>query len=74
MTDLPLQESDYACPHCGEALGGHVCADRNGWTQFERDEMRAITRRLAPSVRFAPSTARMQELFGERNRREREGT
>jgi hypothetical protein len=36
--------------------------------------MRAITRRLNPAITFAPSTARMQELFGARNRREREET
>lgn len=59
------------CPHCGDPLGGHVCADRNGWAQVEKDEMREIIRRLNPAVTFAPSTARMQELFGARNRQER---
>lgn len=61
------------CPHCGELLAGHVCADRDPWTREERDEMRAIFRRLLPAVTFAPSTARMQELFGARNRAERSG-
>jgi hypothetical protein len=61
-----------ACPHCGEPLGGHVCADRERWTNRERDEMRAIIRHLHPTVLFAPSSAQMADRFGERNRRDRE--
>jgi hypothetical protein len=45
-----------ACPHCGEPLGGHVCADRKPWTREEKDEMRAIIRRENPAILFVSSS------------------
>ena len=59
------------CPHCGEpsfTRPAHVCADKEPWTQEERDEWRTIARRLDPRIQFAPSTAVMQDRFGARNR------
>jgi diadenosine tetraphosphatase ApaH/serine/threonine PP2A family protein phosphatase len=65
------------CPHCG-ALHDRVCRqpdgsiDRTPWTRAERDQWREQARREDPSIQFAPSSAQMQERFGERNRRDRE--
>lgn len=59
------------CPHCGEpsfTTPGHVCADRSPWTRAERDEWRAVARRVSPTIQFAPSSEQMAARFGERNR------
>lgn len=59
------------CPHCGEPWGGHRCADKEPWTQAEKDEARAIARRLDPRIHFTP-TFYSETHFSERNRLDRE--
>lgn len=63
------------CPHCGgdrpdPPAKVHVCADREPWTQAERDEWRAEARRRSPWLKFSPSTAVLGDRFGEKNRRD----
>ncbi len=64
-----------ACPHCLVEYDYdnevHVCADREAWTQAERDERRAQAKRRHPALVYAPSTAQMQARFGARNREDR---
>jgi hypothetical protein len=59
------------CPHCKLWHDGKViahCLDNDRWTRVERDELREQIKRRSPGIRFAPSTARMQDRFGARNR------
>jgi hypothetical protein len=59
------------CPHCKLWHDGRIitrCLDDDRWTKAERDELREQMKRRDPAIRFAPSTARMQDLFGARNR------
>jgi hypothetical protein len=46
--------------------------DRLPWTQAERDERDRALQRRNPRLVFSPSTAQIQALFGDRNRRDRE--
>jgi hypothetical protein len=59
------------CPHCKLWHDGKVithCLDSDRWTRAERDELREQLKRRHPAIRFSPSTARLQDLFGARNR------
>lgn len=61
-----------ACPHCAEVHGPQnpMCADRERWTDAEKDAWREQTRRVYPWMQFAPSSRVMADRFGARNREE----